>query len=175
MVEARQQAEVACDDDTIPLIVFIGDGVSDLPAAREADVLFARRGLRLEEYCQENDISTSPMTPLRISRTSCRRSPRRTARPPAAEACRSGSTRVPICGGACRAATPCRYMLLARHGTRGCSSGLMSSRSSRRRLPRPLPRPPRLLSSRCNTRHVLAFRFGTIFIAVAFGHVCKIS
>jgi hypothetical protein len=60
MVEARQQAEVACDDDTIPLIVFIGDGVSDLPAAREADVLFARRGLRLEEYCQENDILYIP-------------------------------------------------------------------------------------------------------------------
>jgi hypothetical protein len=30
--------------------------VSDLPAAREADVLFARRGLRLEEYCVENKI-----------------------------------------------------------------------------------------------------------------------
>ena len=49
-----------CEDGTIPLIVFIGDGVSDLPAAREADVLFARRGLRLEEYCQENNISYIP-------------------------------------------------------------------------------------------------------------------
>lgn len=38
------------------MIVFIGDGVSDLPAAREADVLFARRGLRLEEYCVEHKI-----------------------------------------------------------------------------------------------------------------------
>ncbi len=37
--------------------MFIGDGVSDLPAAREADVLFARRGLRLEEYCVENKIA----------------------------------------------------------------------------------------------------------------------
>lgn len=36
--------------------MFIGDGVSDLPAAREADVLFARKGLRLEEYCVENKI-----------------------------------------------------------------------------------------------------------------------
>ncbi|KAL5341454.1 2,3-diketo-5-methylthio-1-phosphopentane phosphatase [Aspergillus crustosus] len=44
------------DGGEIPLIVFIGDGVSDLPAAREADVLFARRGLRLEEYCIENKI-----------------------------------------------------------------------------------------------------------------------
>ncbi|KAE8349223.1 hypothetical protein BDV28DRAFT_152079 [Aspergillus coremiiformis] len=40
----------------IPLIIFIGDGVSDLPAAREADVLFARKGLRLEEYCIEHQI-----------------------------------------------------------------------------------------------------------------------
>jgi hypothetical protein len=60
MVEAREQAQLACDDGTIPLIVFIGDGVSDLPAARQADVLFARRGLRLEEYCQENDIQYVP-------------------------------------------------------------------------------------------------------------------
>ena len=34
--------------------------MSDLPAARQADVLFARRGLRLEEYCIENDISYIP-------------------------------------------------------------------------------------------------------------------
>jgi len=54
--EARAEAALACDDGTIPLIVFIGDGVSDLPAARVADVLFARRGLRLEEYCIENKI-----------------------------------------------------------------------------------------------------------------------
>jgi len=47
---------MTCEDGTVPLIVFIGDGVSDLPAARNADVLFARRGLRLEEYCVENKI-----------------------------------------------------------------------------------------------------------------------
>ncbi|KAI0549866.1 2,3-diketo-5-methylthio-1-phosphopentane phosphatase [Xylaria curta] len=58
--EARSQAEMTCEDGTIPLIVFIGDGVSDLPAAREADVLFARRGLRLEEYCIENNITHVP-------------------------------------------------------------------------------------------------------------------
>jgi len=55
--EARDQAKLASEDGTIPLIVFIGDGVSDLPAAREADVLFARRGLRLEEYCVEHKIA----------------------------------------------------------------------------------------------------------------------
>ncbi|KAK6069071.1 Pdp3-interacting factor 1-like protein 2 [Seiridium cupressi] len=58
--EARQEAEMQCEDGSIPLIVFIGDGVSDLPAAREADVLFARRGLRLEEYCVENNIKYIP-------------------------------------------------------------------------------------------------------------------
>ncbi|KAJ8119339.1 hypothetical protein ONZ43_g3690 [Nemania bipapillata] len=58
--EARNEAKLQCEDGTIPLIVFIGDGVSDLPAAREADVLFARRGLRLEEYCIENNISYIP-------------------------------------------------------------------------------------------------------------------
>lgn len=56
MQEARKLAEMEADNGTIPMIVFIGDGVSDLPAAREADVLFARRGLRLEEYCIENNI-----------------------------------------------------------------------------------------------------------------------
>jgi 2,3-diketo-5-methylthio-1-phosphopentane phosphatase len=60
IAEAREEAELTCEDGTIPLIVFIGDGVSDLPAARQADVLFARRGLRLEEYCVENKISYIP-------------------------------------------------------------------------------------------------------------------
>lgn len=57
---ATAEAELAGDDGTVPLIVFIGDGVSDLPAARQADVLFARRGLRLEEYCVENEIAYTP-------------------------------------------------------------------------------------------------------------------
>jgi 2,3-diketo-5-methylthio-1-phosphopentane phosphatase len=57
ITEAREEAELTCEDGTIPLIIFIGDGVSDLPAARQADVLFARKGLRLEEYCIENEIS----------------------------------------------------------------------------------------------------------------------
>ncbi|KAK3328366.1 2,3-diketo-5-methylthio-1-phosphopentane phosphatase [Cercophora scortea] len=58
--EARKEAELECEDGTIPLIVFIGDGVSDLPAAREADVLFARRGLHLEEFCVEHGIPYVP-------------------------------------------------------------------------------------------------------------------
>jgi len=56
ITEARAAAHEETAEGEIPLIVFIGDGVSDLPAAREADVLFARRGLRLEEYCIENKI-----------------------------------------------------------------------------------------------------------------------
>ncbi|CEN61257.1 Putative 2,3-diketo-5-methylthio-1-phosphopentane phosphatase [Aspergillus calidoustus] len=54
--EGRALAAEDLEGDEIPLIIFIGDGVSDLAAAREADVLFARKGLRLEEYCVENQI-----------------------------------------------------------------------------------------------------------------------
>lgn len=57
---ARDQAKIECVDGEIPLIIFVGDGVSDLPAAREADVLFAKRGLRLEQFCVENNISYIP-------------------------------------------------------------------------------------------------------------------
>ncbi|KAL1607652.1 hypothetical protein SLS60_002587 [Paraconiothyrium brasiliense] len=56
----KDEARLQSDDGTIPMIIFIGDGVSDLPAAREADVLFARRGLRLEEYCIENNLPYIP-------------------------------------------------------------------------------------------------------------------
>jgi len=54
--EYRSTASSDTEDDQGPMVVFIGDGVSDLPAAREADVLFARKGLRLEEYCLEHRI-----------------------------------------------------------------------------------------------------------------------
>ena len=54
--EYKETAALESDNDTVPMIIFIGDGVSDLPAARESDVLFARRGLKLEEYCVENKI-----------------------------------------------------------------------------------------------------------------------
>lgn len=39
-----------------PLLVFIGDGVSDLAAASHADILFARKGLMLEQYCIKHKI-----------------------------------------------------------------------------------------------------------------------
>lgn len=43
-----------------PKVVFTGDGVSDLAAANQADILFARRGLALEQYCIENMIPYIP-------------------------------------------------------------------------------------------------------------------
>lgn len=58
--EFRTTASSESEDGSCPLVVFVGDGVSDLPAAREADVLFARKGLRLEEYCVENRIPYIP-------------------------------------------------------------------------------------------------------------------
>lgn len=47
-------------DGEIPLIIFIGDGMSDLTAAREADILFARKNFKLEEYCIQNQIPYIP-------------------------------------------------------------------------------------------------------------------
>jgi len=58
--EYKQAAKIESEDGTIPMIIFIGDGVSDLPAARESDVLFARRGLALEDYCKEHKIEYIP-------------------------------------------------------------------------------------------------------------------
>lgn len=47
-------------EEVNPIVIFIGDGVSDLPAAKHSDVLFARRGLKLEQYCQANKIPYIP-------------------------------------------------------------------------------------------------------------------
>lgn len=58
--EGRAETQALCSPDEMPLIVFIGDGVSDLAAASQADVLFARRGLRLEQHCQEHGIGYIP-------------------------------------------------------------------------------------------------------------------
>jgi 2-hydroxy-3-keto-5-methylthiopentenyl-1-phosphate phosphatase len=41
---------------SFPLIVFIGDGVSDLSAAMEADVVFAKKGKDLESWCLRKEI-----------------------------------------------------------------------------------------------------------------------
>jgi len=58
--EYKEAAKIEAEDGQIPMVVMIGDGVSDLPAARSADLLFARRGLALEEYCIEHKIAYIP-------------------------------------------------------------------------------------------------------------------
>lgn len=52
----NEYRETAKNESTISEIPLIGDGVPILPAACEADVLFARKSLRQEEYCIENKI-----------------------------------------------------------------------------------------------------------------------
>ena len=58
--EYKDEAKIESENGTVPMIIFIGDGVSDLAAARECDMLFARRGLKLEDYCVENNIPYIP-------------------------------------------------------------------------------------------------------------------
>lgn len=48
--KARQRAS----EDTI--FVFCGDGISDISAAKHADLLFARKGRDLETHCDRNGI-----------------------------------------------------------------------------------------------------------------------
>lgn len=54
LIKARQEAT----EDTI--FVFCGDGVSDISAARHADVLFVRKDRDLEFYCKREDIPYIP-------------------------------------------------------------------------------------------------------------------
>ena len=42
-------------------VVFVGDGASDLPAARRADECFVVRGSRLEELCRREGIRCAPV------------------------------------------------------------------------------------------------------------------
>ncbi|KAG0221587.1 HAD-like domain-containing protein [Mortierella sp. GBAus27b] len=60
MVEQQRLREQAGETQKEALqehiIVFCGDGISDLSAAREADVLFARKGRNLEVYCRKHKI-----------------------------------------------------------------------------------------------------------------------
>lgn len=60
ILEYRAKAATQDKNAPTPLVVFIGDGVSDLAAAREADILFARKGLQLERYCIEHEITYYP-------------------------------------------------------------------------------------------------------------------
>ncbi|KAJ9077108.1 hypothetical protein DSO57_1019843 [Entomophthora muscae] len=51
-----QDEYAAANNGAKPYTVFCGDGVSDLSAARHADLLFVRRGRGLEGYCQTHKI-----------------------------------------------------------------------------------------------------------------------
>lgn len=53
-IPALKKARATASDDTI--FVFCGDGVSDISAARHADVLFARNGRDLVTYCDRHQI-----------------------------------------------------------------------------------------------------------------------
>ncbi|ORX48320.1 hypothetical protein DM01DRAFT_1338781 [Hesseltinella vesiculosa] len=52
------KARALASPDTI--FVFCGDGVSDISAARHADVLFARKNCHLETYCMKHGIPFVP-------------------------------------------------------------------------------------------------------------------
>ncbi|KAJ1938153.1 hypothetical protein FBU59_004532 [Linderina macrospora] len=43
-----------------PRVVFIGDGISDVASAKEADYLFAKRGLDLDNWCEKNGVKREP-------------------------------------------------------------------------------------------------------------------
>lgn len=58
--EYKDAAKIESEDGTVPMVIFIGDGVSDLAAAGQADLLFARRGLALEAHCIEKNIKYLP-------------------------------------------------------------------------------------------------------------------
>ncbi|RMY32171.1 hypothetical protein D0866_06787, partial [Hortaea werneckii] len=60
ITEYKEALKLESEDGTVPMIIFIGDGVSDLAAAKHADTLFARRGLALEEYCLQHRIPYYP-------------------------------------------------------------------------------------------------------------------
>ncbi|KNC97684.1 2,3-diketo-5-methylthio-1-phosphopentane phosphatase [Spizellomyces punctatus DAOM BR117] len=48
-----------------PLIVFAGDGVSDISAAREADIVFAKKGKDLEKWCIRESVDYIPWEDFR--------------------------------------------------------------------------------------------------------------
>ncbi|KAK5810315.1 HAD-like domain-containing protein [Linnemannia elongata] len=54
--EREEAGEMALQKQEEHVVVFCGDGISDLSAAREADVLFARNGRDLEKYCKMHKI-----------------------------------------------------------------------------------------------------------------------
>lgn len=54
--KSRTLAKHRAKDTEDSIFVFCGDGVSDISAARHADVLFARNGRDLVTYCTRHNI-----------------------------------------------------------------------------------------------------------------------
>ena len=47
-------------EDNRPILVYCGDGVSDIPAAKETDLLFAKKGRDLVTHCLMEDVPFYP-------------------------------------------------------------------------------------------------------------------
>lgn len=45
-----------------PILLYSGDGISDVSAAKETDLLFAKAGMDLITYCKENDVKYREFT-----------------------------------------------------------------------------------------------------------------
>jgi 2-hydroxy-3-keto-5-methylthiopentenyl-1-phosphate phosphatase len=58
--QLRLAKQKLAHEEEKPLIVFIGDGVSDLSAAKEADIVFAKQGKDLEVWCKREGIMYTP-------------------------------------------------------------------------------------------------------------------
>ncbi|ORX67129.1 hypothetical protein DL89DRAFT_269555 [Linderina pennispora] len=58
--KAASIKKVADRYEVAPKVVFIGDGISDVASAKEADYLFAKRGLDLDNWCEKNGVKRDP-------------------------------------------------------------------------------------------------------------------
>ncbi|KAK9708185.1 hypothetical protein K7432_009795 [Basidiobolus ranarum] len=50
-----RQVKATLEND--PILIFLGDGLSDISAAREADILFAKKGCDLESWCIKENVN----------------------------------------------------------------------------------------------------------------------
>jgi 2,3-diketo-5-methylthio-1-phosphopentane phosphatase len=57
---------LAKETDPNSTIIFVGDGISDLSAAKEAHLVFAREGKDLQKWCKSENIPCTPFTDFSI-------------------------------------------------------------------------------------------------------------
>lgn len=57
-----QTNEASAEEEVKTFIFFSGDGVSDLSAARHADILFAKKDYHLQTYCEREKLPYIPWT-----------------------------------------------------------------------------------------------------------------